>query len=77
MVGRQGRWSAIQPQRGLQAFQSPQQPGPGRGPSILCLGGGGTRLNRSLSRLVNIKRPSCASFQNEVFNPHPAGNKPS
>lgn len=64
-------WSQIQPQRGLQASQSLRRQGAGRNPGP-CVWGGGTRLNRSLSRWINMELTSWGSFLNEVFNSHHA-----
>lgn len=43
-----------------------------QGPSAQCLEGGGARLNRSLSRWVNMELTSWGSLLNEAFNPHHA-----
>lgn len=67
---RTGRvWSQIQPQRGISEPAAARELAETQG---LVFGGGVTRLNRSLSRWVNIELTSWGSLLNEVFNPHHA-----
>lgn len=71
MEDRQGLWSHIQPQRGLLAVQGLQQPESLAGTQRPVCGGWSTRLNRSLSRWVNMGLPSWGSLLNEAFSrPH-------
>lgn len=64
---RYGLWNHIQPQRGFQAFQSLWRPESLAGTLHPVFGGWGTRLNRRLSRWVNMGLTSWGSIQNELF----------